>query len=84
MESIQKTTRQLAGASRLFGLAFFSRESIASECSINGFDPASKNRLPPPNPSKSSVRTGPNLGSLTTPVPRTENQNRYTQWLDRT
>ncbi|KAF8221917.1 hypothetical protein L208DRAFT_1414268, partial [Tricholoma matsutake] len=36
------------------------------------------------NPSKSSVRTGPNLGSLATPMSRTENQNRYVQWLDRT
>jgi hypothetical protein len=45
MGSIHKTTRQLAGVLCLFGLAFFSCESIASECSINGFDPTSKNRL---------------------------------------
>jgi hypothetical protein len=45
MDFIQRVTCQLADVSHLFGLAFYPREAIATECSINGFDPTRKNRL---------------------------------------
>ena len=36
------------------------------------------------DPSKSSVQTGLNLGSLAMPMSQVKNQNCYAQWLDQT